>query len=155
MLTRFRDLDRFLGWPEFDWPDFDRAVSLLDSFRRGTGRWLPQGTRTEGGWMRADLWDSGEELVFTADVPGLSENDIHITLNQDILTISAERPVDVPEGYSAHRRERPSTRFSRSFSLPASVDAEKATALVKDGVLTVRLAKAPEARPRRISVQTS
>ena len=59
------------------------------------------------------------------------------------------------EGKVNHRRERGSVRFSRSFSLPCPVDPEKASATVKDGILTVRLEKAPEARPRQITVKAS
>ena len=69
-----------------------------------------------------------------------------------MLTISGERKVEAPEGYSVHRQERGSVKFSRSFTFPCRIDTEKASATVKDGVLTIKLAKAAEAKPRKITV---
>jgi hypothetical protein len=63
--------------------------------------------------------------------------------------------VKAPEGYSAHRQERPAVRFSRSFALPCRVNPEKATAAVKNGILTVTLEKAADAMPRQIAVKAS
>ena len=59
----------------------------------------------------------------------------------------------MPSGYTAHRRERAPVQFARSFALPCKVDIEKTAAVIKDGVLTVTMAKAPEAQPRQIQVQ--
>ena len=102
-----------------------------------------------------NLHDAGAALVVQADVPGLAEKDLQISLNQDVLTISGERKVQAPEGYAVDRQERASVKFSRSFTLPTRVDGEKSTAEVKNGVLTVTLAKTPEAQPRQISVRAS
>ncbi|MCK6588252.1 MAG: Hsp20/alpha crystallin family protein, partial [Polyangiaceae bacterium] len=71
----------------------------------------------------------------------------------DVLTLKGERKSDAPQGYTAHRRERAPIQFARSFSLPCRVDLEKTSAVVKDGLLTVTMAKAPEAQPRQIQVQ--
>ena len=69
--------------------------------------------------------------------------------------MTAERKLTAPEGYAPRRQERASFRFSRSVALPVKVDPEKVTAAVKDGVLTVTLSKAEEARPRQIQVKVS
>jgi HSP20 family protein len=122
-------------------------VEDYDRFSTETGR--------GAGWPLVSLHDEGEALALYAEVPGLSEKDIDLNLNQNVLSISGERKVEAPEGYSVHRRERGSVRFSRSFSLPCPIDPEKASATVKDGILTVRLEKAPEARPRQITVKAS
>jgi HSP20 family protein len=106
-----------------------------------------------GGWPRANLVDGGSSITLTAEVPGLSEKDVKLTLNQEVLTISGERKVQVPEGYSVHRQERPAVSFSRSFGLPCRVNAERASASVKNGILTVTLEKAPDAMPRQITVK--
>jgi HSP20 family molecular chaperone IbpA len=106
-----------------------------------------------GTWPRVSLFDTGTALVLTADVPGLAEKDLKLTVHQDVLTLSGERKSDAPEGYSTHRRERAPASFSRSFALPSKVDAEKTTAQLKNGVLTVTLSKVPEAQPRQIQVQ--
>jgi HSP20 family protein len=106
-------------------------------------------------WPRVNLADNGSELVITADVPGLSEKDIDVSLEKDVLTIAGERKTTTPAGYTAHRRERESFRFTRSFNLPYRVQSEKATATVKQGVLTIALPKIPEARPKRIEIRGS
>jgi HSP20 family protein len=101
------------------------------------------------------VFDSGEQLVFAADVPGMSDKEIKLTLEQNVLTLQGERRVTTPEGYTPHRQERSGVRFSRSFALPFRVDAERSSAAVKDGVLTVTLQKIAEARPRTIAVRAS
>jgi HSP20 family protein len=108
-----------------------------------------------GSWPRANLIDAGPTLVLAVEVPGLSEKDIKLSLNQDVLTLAGERRSVAPEGYLAHREERPSLRFSRSFALPCAVNPDRAAASVKDGILTVTLEKAQEAMPRQISVKAS
>ena len=145
--------------------DSSRDFALLDEFRRRMDRvwedidpsWPASpsdaGTHSSSAWPRINLYDGGANLVLKADVPGLSEKDIHVTLNESGVAISGERKVVPPEGYSAHRQERTSFRFSRSLTLPCKVNPEQTQALVKNGVLTVTLAKAPEAQPRQIAVQ--
>ena len=143
------------------WTDFDRSVTAMDEFRRRMdrlfdevdGRRLPGYSGQEAPWPRANLWDTGANLVFTAEVPGLTEKDLKLTVHQDVLALEGERKVQAPEGYSVHRRERVGFRFARSFTLPCAVDMERTAASVKNGVLTVTLPKAPEARPRQIQVR--
>lgn len=150
-------------WSNFD-REFGRSFAALDELRRHmdsmfrdferpglSGRSGALGTT----WPRANLHDTGSELVIHAAVPGLTEKDININAAGDVVTISGERKVEVPEGYSVHRQERGSVQFARSFALPCRVDLEKATASVKDGMLTVRLAKAEDAKPRQITVKAS
>ena len=145
--------------------DAGRDFALLDEFRRRMDRvWEdidpsspadPSNVRTHSSsaWPRVNLYDGGSNLVLKADVPGLSEKDVHVTLNESGVSISGERKVVPPEGYSTHRHERSSFSFSRSLALPCKVNPEQTQASVKNGVLTVTLAKAPEAQPRQIVVQ--
>ena len=145
--------------------DTRRDFALLDEFRRRMDRvwedldpsWStsPPNSRTysSSAWPRINLYDGGSELVLKADVPGLSEKEVHVTLNESGVSISGERKITPPEGYSAHRQERASFSFSRSIGLPCKVNPEQAQASVKNGVLTVTLAKAPEAQPRQITIQ--
>lgn len=154
MLTRWNT-----GWNEFDEmfsamnelrSHMDRVFDSSSGDRFFEGRSLLGGA---GGWPRANLIDAGSSLVVTAEVPGLTEKDLDITLNQDVLTISGERKVQPPEGYRSHRQERPTVAFSRSFALPTWVDAERTSAAVKNGILTVTLEKAADAQPRQIAVK--
>jgi HSP20 family protein len=153
-LTRWND--------DFGWGDFDRTFSLLDEMRRRMDRAFDEvaGGRApaigvHASWPRANLYDTGSELMLRAEVPGVSEKDLDLQLNQDVLTLSGERKAEVPEGYSAHRRERGGLKFSRSFTLPFKVDPEKCSANLERGVLTVKIAKAPESQPRQITVKAN
>lgn len=102
---------------------------------------------------RINLFDTGSNLVLKADVPGLSEKEVQVSLNDGGISISGERRVVAPEGYSTHRQERSPVKFSRSLTLPCKVNPEQTTATVKDGVLTITVAKAAEAQPRQITVR--
>ena len=146
------------------WNELDNAFSMLNEFRRELGRWGVESPGTYGndyartgqwtrGWPRMDFTDGAKELTLRAEVPGLGQDDFEISVNQEVLTISGQRETPAPEGYKVHRRERASVKFTRSFALPSKVDLEKTTAVVKNGVLTVRLPKAPESQPRQIAVK--
>jgi HSP20 family protein len=139
------------------WGEFERSFTGLDDLRRRMDRLFDDydtsATQPAMVWPRVNFRDAGNALVLTAEVPGLSDKDVKLTLGHDVLAVEGERRVDPPAGYSAHRRERAPVRFARSFALPCRVDAEKTTAAVKDGVLTVTLPKAPEAQPRQITVK--
>jgi HSP20 family protein len=142
--------------------DNDRTFGALDDFRRRMDRLFEgfdarwgAGEAYGAGWPRAELRDAGAELVLEAEVPGLSDKDITLTVTQDTLGLAGERKADAPEGYAVHRRERGQQRFSRSFALPTKVDVERVAATVKNGVLTVTLPKAAESRPRQIAVKAA
>jgi len=146
------------------WGDFDTTFAALNALRRRMDRIFDDyhqavgeepGLLTRGGWPRMTVDDAGDELKLYAEVPGLSEKDVQLNLNQNVLTLSGVRKVEGPEGYSVHRQERGSYSFSRSLSLPCEVDPEKTSATVKDGILTVSLAKAEAAKPRQITVKAS
>jgi HSP20 family protein len=141
---------------------FDPALGLLEELRHQMDRvWNDFDDRWTGPARgpaaafgpRLDLADTGGSLVVTADVPGLAEKDVEITLNDNVLSLSGTRKAEVPEGYTVHRRERGDYRFARSVALPCKVDPEKTSAALRDGVLTVTLTKVPEARPRQIAIK--
>lgn len=151
------------------WSDFDTTFTIMDELRRRmdrlfdeadestpgrpwTGRVLPTDFAGRA-WPHLHLFDDGSNLLVEAEVPGVVEKDIDITINQDVLTLKGVRKSDAPEGYSVHRQERVAARFDRSFTLPCKVDAEKTSASLKNGVLTITLAKAPEAQPKKITVR--
>jgi HSP20 family protein len=157
MLTRFDDFDRTFAVMDqlrrrmdriFD--DFDPGRAGRDTLRSSL---FDEAEVGRARWPRITFSDAGANLVVKADVPGLAEKDLQLSIHQDVLTMTGERKPDVPEGYFVHRQERAPVKFARSFSLPAKVDPEKSTASLKDGVLTITLAKVPEAQPRQISVK--
>jgi HSP20 family protein len=124
--------------------DLDNAFTLL------TSRPILFATHE---WPPFSLHDEGPNLVLSADLPGCSSTDVAVTLHGAVLTVSGERKVSAPEGYFPHRRERRDVKLSRSITLPAKVDADKVSASMKNGVLTIVLAKTAEAQSRHIPVK--
>jgi HSP20 family protein len=108
-------------------------------------------------WVPAmDLVEEGDRYVLRADLPGLSEKDVTIELDERVLTVSGERRSEHEtrkEGY--HRVERASGRFSRSLTLPEGVDAEAIEAQFENGVLEVRIPKPEERKPRRVQIKAA
>jgi HSP20 family protein len=105
------------------------------------------------GWPWLRSFDAGASLVLKLDLPGLTEKDVQLTVQQEVLSLTGERQPDAPEGYSVHRQERTPLKFARSFALPCRVDSEKSTAVLKDGVMTITLPKTPDAQPRQIRIK--
>ena len=104
-----------------------------------------------------DVYQTGDhELVLKAELPDVSRGDIDITVENFVLTIKGEKKAapDVKEE-QFHHVERRYGAFSRSFSLPRTVDASRVTADYRDGVLTVRLPLREEAKPRQIKVDVA
>lgn len=99
-----------------------------------------------------DVVEHDEEFAVTVDLPGVSEKDIDITVANNVLTIRGEKNQEKEENGRYYRKETWSGSFQRTISLPNTVDADKVEAGMKNGVLTVRLPKREEAKPKRISV---
>ena len=124
-------------------------------------RWDPLrefGFATANPWMPpVDIYQNGDqELVLKAELPDMSREDIDITVENFVLTIKGEKKLanDVKEEQYRHL-ERRYGAFSRSFSLPQTVDATRVAAEYKNGVLTVRLPLREEAKPRTIKVDVA
>jgi len=154
MLTRFEDFDRQLAVMDQLRRQMDR---LFDDQEPARGRRREVGGDAERMWSgrfpRVTFTETAQSLVLEADLPGLTDKDVQITVHQDVLSLSGERRPDAPQGYFVHRQERAPVKFARSFTLPCKVDPDTSTATVKNGVLTVTLAKTAEARPRQIAVK--
>jgi HSP20 family protein len=105
-----------------------------------------------GGWSPAvDIRDNpSQDVVVTADLPGMKRDEIKVTFENNVLSIEGERPA--PERDDAHRVERGYGAFRRSFTMPATVDASRVDAQYQDGVLTITLARREETRPKQIKV---
>lgn len=102
-----------------------------------------------------DVLDAGDAYQVAADVPGLHADDLEIEATEDGLVIKGTRQVTNPEGFTAHRRERKAYRLARSFTFPTKIDPEQVEATLRDGVLTITLAKRADAKPRTIAVRTA
>ena len=136
-----------------DWDPFRVMDSLL--------RWEPAGKarRAETMPMFAPLFDvkeTADSYLYKADLPGVKESDLDISLVGNRLTVSGKREVDErQEGETYFLVERSYGSFSRTFTLPDSADTQHVKAELKDGLLTVVLPKRVESQPRKISVYGS
>jgi HSP20 family protein len=108
------------------------------------------------GWSPAlDLYQNNDNVIVRVELPGMRKEDIEISLQDGMLTISGERKSETVEGEKAERTERYVGKFRRSISLPTQVDSSKVTATYRDGILTVTLPKAEEAKPKQIQVNVA
>jgi HSP20 family protein len=137
------------------WDPFEDMERLRRTFDRALDDFGRTQTARAGANPPLDLWDTGTAFVVEAEVPGFTADDVKLTVEKEVLTLSGERKLEEREGYSLHRRERFPLKFSRSVALPARIDAERVTAKLEDGVLRIELPKAAEARPRQITVKAS
>jgi len=139
--------------------EFDRMFGAMDLLRSRMGRLFNEFDRSYGDYSlqvdtgpRTNLYDTGDKLKITAEVPGIAKEDLSIRIQGNYLELSGKRKVEVPEGYKAHRIERNTATFTRSFTLPVEVDAERAEAALKNGILILEVPKAEAAKPRQISI---
>jgi HSP20 family protein len=136
--------------PGLIWPGFGRLSSLQDELER-----LFESPST--GWAPAlDVYEDKDNFVVNTELPGLNREDIEVTLQDGVLVISGERKTgeNRDEG-EIRRQERFYGKFQRALTLPAPVAADKVKAQYKDGVLTVTVPKAEEAKPRKIDVSVN
>ena len=136
-----------------DWDPFRAMRELM--------RWEPFGELTHS--FRAldaaafspdfDVKETKEGFVFRADVPGIKDADLDVRLTQNRLSISGKRESEKEEkGDTFYTSERSYGSFTRAFTLPQGVDADKIKAELKEGVLTLMVPKKPEAQPKKIDV---
>jgi len=151
-----------MNQPLVQWNPFQELEQmhnqLASLFEGGTHR-HPNGRRlsTVEMWTPVvDIVEDDRAYLVTAELPGIRKEDVHLTLEDGVLTITGERKQEHEEKTRKfHRVERAYGSFSRSFALPENVDAEKIEARFRDGVLAVAVAKSESARPRHIEVKIS
>src|SRR5579883_2596089 len=129
----------------------DRMNRLFEDTNRGWRSDEPASTTT---WSPAvDIFETEGEIIVKAELPGMDRKDIALNLEKNVLTLKGERRFEKEakeENY--HRIERSYGGFSRSFSIPATVDDDKIRADYKDGVLTIALPKKEQAKPKQIRI---
>lgn len=124
-----RDLERF-------------ATTLMDPIRRGPRQ------------MPMDLYREGDHYVLEADLPGIDPGSVDIDVDGQLLTIRAERTLNVGEGVKWITREREAGSFLRQLSLGQGLDTEHIAATYRNGVLSVRIPVSEKAKPRKVEVTT-
>lgn len=126
-------LSRMLGDSPFEWSHVQ------------TRNWIPA----------VNVEESAEEMILTAELPGMSDGDIELELEANVLTLRGQKQDEKKEDEEGryHLCERRYGSFERSFALPRTVKGEEITALFKDGILHVHLPKVPEAKSRKIDIR--
>jgi HSP20 family protein len=124
--------------------------TFFDTPAVGTGA----GTAAARRWIPPmDLVETDDEFVLRADLPGMSEGDVDLSLEDNVLTVSGERRVEHEDrGEGFYRLERASGAFSRSRTLPKGVDGDAITARFAQGVLEVRIPKSEQEKPRKVQI---
>ena len=141
------------------WDPFRELSQMRDTmdrlFERGFNRpWRMLTWDVGEGFFPVDVYETDEDVVVKASLPGVKQEDVHISVTGDTLTIKGEtkeeREEETPNYY---RQERHYGAVQRSLTLPVRVDADKADATFENGVLSLRLPKAPEVRPKTIELK--
>lgn len=138
------------------WDPFREMFAL----QRSMNRLLDQALENETPWSESPSWglaldvkENKDEFTVKASVPGVNPDDIEITFTDNVLTIKGEtRLEEEKKEEHVHLRERRWGTFSRSLSLPSKVQGENITANYDNGVLTLRLPKAEEVKPKKITI---
>ena len=136
----------------------DRLTSF-DQLRRGMDELFERAgaetTRRSGASPAVNLYEAASEYVLTAELPGLTGDEIDISVERNRVTLRGERKIEHPEDASLHRVERQSGIFRRTIELPVDIDADKAQAVCRNGVLMLHIPKVAAQQPRQIAVKSS
>jgi len=134
------------------WRDMQRVQEEMNRLR--ADRFLARGGESVGWMPNVDIFEDEEGLSLRFELAGIESKDVDIRFENGVLTLRGERKMEHEDKRNNyHRVEVSYGTFTRSFSLPATIDAEKIKAESKNGVLTVFLPKKPEAKPRSIQVK--
>ena len=132
------------------WDPFEEMNRLHDHFLSG------RGLTKQAFQVAVDIREEDDAFFVDAEVPGLAAEDVHIDVEKNVLTIRGERKVEKEEIEDTYRRvERQYGSFTRSFTLPETVDADSISADLNNGVLALRLPKKEAPTPRSISVNAT
>jgi HSP20 family protein len=141
------------------WEPFRELSSLQTEMNRlfNAAFDAPPGNGGARRWTPAmDLVETDEDFVLRADLPGMTESDVNIELEDNVLTVSGERKAEHEERREGfYRVERAFGSFARSLTLPRGIDADAVAASFNNGVLEVRVPKPEERKPRKIAIGTA
>lgn len=145
-------MTRFERWDPFDELStlrnrMDRLINKInpefEDVPANIARWTPM----------TDILETKDALVFRAELPGLTEKDVSVELENGVLTISGERKFEEEtKEKNYHRVERAYGKFTRAFTLPPNVEADKIKATFNDGLLELNIPKKEEAKPKKITL---
>jgi HSP20 family protein len=139
------------------WRPFRDLVSIQDEMNRlfddFFGRPVTRPEWEEAWSPSVDVSETKDNVIINAEIPGMNKEDVKVSVQDNVLTLSGERKQEKEEkNANYHRIERSYGSFSRSFTLPTSVQADKVKATYKDGILKITLPKTEEVKPKEILI---
>jgi len=142
------------------WDPFSQLTSLQDRVNQlfsqtfsGTDRGTDQSVLSSNFIPPVDIYEDDHNITIQAETPGVSDKDLDIRLENNVLTINGERKLENEENKgNFHRVERQYGRFTRSFTLPSTVDPDSVNAEFENGVLKITVAKREESKPKQIKI---
>jgi HSP20 family protein len=125
--------------------------------RRNVSRGDSQEAMASADWAPlVDIVESESEFLLLAELPGVNKNEVKVSIEKGILTLTGQRGQDnESRGLRHHRIERAYGKFARSFAVPESVDEQKLSAEFRDGLLKIHLPKAEKAKPRSVEIRVA
>ena len=138
-------------------PFFDVGKTLEEMDRMFGQMGQPVGVRSvpRGTFPAVNVYEQGDGIVLMAEVPGIEPEQLDLTVLGDSVTLKGQRrEEDLPDGERFYRRERPVGSFTRTVTLPEAVNGDSVQAEYKNGVLTVRMEKAEQAKAKKITIQS-
>lgn len=145
LIPGFRDFN----WMQDMWLELDRMQREVGRLFSGTS--IPYSQS----FPAANIWSREDDVLVTAEIPGVDPKNIDISVEGDVLTMSGSRVMEeLAEGEAYHRQERPHGTFRKSLRLPFRVDGNKVEASYQKGILTVKLPRIESDKPRKISIKS-
>jgi HSP20 family protein len=137
------------------WNPFREMESMFERYNRTSGRGLDTDLGFADWAPTVDIEESENFYLIRADVPGVDKKDINVHMDKGVLSITGEKheEKETGKGTKRHRTERYSGSFARRFTLPGTIQADKIDATYKDGVLSLMIPKAEEAKPKSIDIK--
>jgi HSP20 family protein len=138
------------------WDPFQEMTTLRDAMNQLlTDSFVRPRGLADGSQVPMDLYETEHEYVVNVAVPGLKPDNFEITMQQHVLSIRGQTQTTQQENARYHIREQRFGSFMRTVQFPSQVDAERISAHLADGILTVRIPKVEAAKPKRITVSTN
>lgn len=136
-------------WGVDPWRELERMRHELDGLFSGYAR-----SQMSASFPLVNVYDEGEELTVSAELPGLTKDQVEITYHDGVLTLSGNRGAPAgTEKMTLVRSERSIGAFEKTVAIPVKIDAERISANFANGILTIRLPKAEEAKPKQIRIE--
>ena len=137
------------------WNPFREMENMFERYSHASGRGLDTDLGIVDWTPTVDIEESDNFYLIRADVPGVDKKDINLHMDKGVLSITGEKheEKETGKGTKRHRTERYNGSFARRFTLPGSIKADKIDASYKDGVLSLMIPKAEEAKPKSIDIK--